>query len=607
MCNADLGSATVCSIWRGGCHTFGVRWGGLMIYSKTGLIVTSLLFFSLSFETFAQSSRVNPTTDYALINGKIHTMDADGTLAEAIGVEGDEIVYVGDAAGLKDVIGLGTEVINLQGKTVLPGFVEGHIHVFAGGLIMSGVDLQSDDPEEVLSRFTEYAAQTKDEVVTGYGVRFTPWTNGNPTAAMLDEIEAERPVFLWAIDGHKAWVNSKALELANITKDTPDTVPGYAFFERDADGNPTGWIVEIPAQMQVLSALIDVTPDYMLEGVKDWIPKFSASGMTTVQDLGFQGIGQDEGFEIVQSLAKAGEFPFRMRGVYYWNDGDVDPVAEIEALNKEFSNPLARPLKIKINIDGGDDSDSALYVDGYADNPDTNPDPIIPRGTIIEAVVRADALGIDSVCHCFGDGAVRIMLDAVEEAIRVNPERDRRFSVAHGNSVHPDDIPRFAELGVTWNSSGAWMSYDPNLQLVSDKKLGKQRVQEMFPMKPIAAAGGNVVLGSDWPVSGWISEYKPLVAIETAVTRTIDGRKDVAPLGGSQAGVDVDTAIRASTINAAYELNMDAEIGSLEVGKKADLVVLGQDIYGVDPDEISEIEVLYTMMGGKLTYESAAN
>lgn len=534
-------------------------------------------------------------------------MDESGTVAEAIAIEGDEIVYVGDAAGLGDVIGLGTEVLDLEGKMVLPGFVEGHIHVFAGGLIMSGVDLQSDDPDEVLARFKAYAAETKDEVVMGYGGRFTPWTDGNPTAAMLDEIESERPVFLWAIDGHKAWVNSKALELANITKDTPDTVPGYAFFERDDDGNPTGWIVEIPAQMQVLSKLIDVTSDYMLQGVKDWIPRFSASGMTTIQDLGFQGIGQDEGFAIMENLAEAGEFPFRMRGVFYWNDGDIDPVAEIQNLTNQFTNPLAKPLKIKINVDGGDDSDSALYVDGYADNPDTDPDPIISREKIIDAVVSADALGIDSVCHCFGDGAVRIMLDAVEEAVKVNPPRDRRMAVAHGNSVHADDIPRFAELGVIWNSSGAWMSYDPNLQLVSDVKLGKERVQEMFPMKAIAEAGGTVVLGSDWPVSGWISEYRPLVAIETAVTRTIDGRKDVPPLGGVEAGVDVDTAIRASTINVAYELNMDDEIGSLEVGKKADLVVLSENLYDIDPNNISEVDVLYTMMGGKLTYDSTAD
>ncbi|MFY0661438.1 MAG: amidohydrolase [Shimia sp.] len=533
-------------------------------------------------------------------------MDESGTVAEAIGIEDGEIVYVGGADGLRDVIGLGTEVIDLDGNMVIPGFVESHMHVFAGGLIMNGVDLQSDDSDEVFDRLRAYVSETEDEIVMGYGVRFTPWKDGNPTAAMLDEIESERPVYLWAIDGHKAWVNSKALEMAGVDKDTPDTVPGFSFFERDADGNPTGWIVEIPAQMQMLSGLVEVTPDLMVNGMKDWIPRFAASGITTMQDLGFQGIGQDEGFKIIEGLVKDGSLPFRIRGVYYWNDGDIDPVTEFQKLAAEFTYENAKPLKIKINVDGGDDSDSALYVDGYADNPDTDPDPIIPRDVIIEAVVRADALGIDAICHCFGDGAVRIMLDAVEAAIQANPERDRRFSVAHGNSVHPDDIPRFAELGVFWNSSGAWMSYDPNLQLVSNNKLGKQRVQEMFPMKKIADAGGRVVLGADWPVSGWISEYRPLVAIETAVTRTIDGRKDVAPLGGAEAGVSVDTALRATTINPALELGMENVIGSLEVGKLADLVVLDENLYEVDPDMISEVKVLYTMMDGELTWDHTA-
>jgi predicted amidohydrolase YtcJ len=551
----------------------------------------------------AQTGRENPTADYALINGSVYTMDDAGTVADAIGIEDGEIVYVGGADGLRNVIGLGTEVIDLNGAMVIPGFVEAHIHIFGGGLIMSGVDLQSDDREEVLERLRSYVSETDDEVVMGYGVRFTPWTDRNPTAEMLDEIESERPVFLWAIDGHKAWVNSKALEIAGIHKETPDTVPGYSFFERDNDGNPTGWIVEVPAMMQVLSGLIDVTSDYMIEGIKDWVPRFAASGITTMQDLGFQGIGQDQGFQIVEQLVKDGAMPFRIRGVFYWNDGSVDPVAEIQALTAEFTYENAKPLKIKINVDGGDDSDSALYVDGYADNPDTNPDPIIPRDVIIDAVVRADALGIDSVCHCFGDGAVRIMLDAVETAIQTNPERDRRFAVAHGNSVHPDDIPRFGELGVFWNSSGAWMSYDPNLQLVSDVKLGKERVQEMFPMKAIAESGGQVVLGADWPVSGWISEYRPLVAIETAVTRTIDGRKDIPPLGGADAGVSVETALRASTINPAKELRMEDTIGSLEVGKRADLVVLAENLFEIDPNYISEVEVLYTIMDGNVTWD----
>ena len=148
------------------------------------------------------------------------------------------------------------------------------------------------------------------------------------------------------------------------------------------------------------------------------------------------------------------------------------------------------------------------------------------------------------------------------------------------------------------------MSYDPTYQSVSNVKLGKERVQQAIPAQKIVAAGGTFSMGSDWPVSGYVSEYRPLVAIETAVTRTLDGRKDVPPLGGKEAGVSVDTAIRASTINAAYNMGRDSEIGSLEVGKRADIVVLEKDLYKLDPNGISEVNVSYTMMGGKLVYQT---
>ena len=157
---------------------------------------------------------------------------------------------------------------------------------------------------------------------------------------------------------------------------------------------------------------------------------------------------------------------------------------------------------------------------------------------------------------------------------------------------------------MVYDTSGAWLSYDPNLQNVSDVKLGKKRVQEMFPVRKIVDAGGIFSLGSDWPVSGYVSEYRPLVAIETAVTRTLDGRKDVPPLGGVEAGVSVETALQAATINAAYNLGMDKEIGSIEVGKKADLVVLSENILEIEPNKISEVAVLYTIMNGKLVYEA---
>ncbi|WP_306141204.1 amidohydrolase [Roseibium sp. MMSF_3412] len=570
------------------------------------LALSTALLVSASTITFAQNPRANPSTDFALINGQIHTMDENSTVAEAIAIEGDEIVYVGDAAGLGDVIGLGTEVIDLEGKMVLPGFVDGHIHAAVGGLIMLGVDLQTDDKDELFARIREEVENKDDEVILGYGVRFNPWTDGNPTAAMLDEIESERPIYFWAIDGHAAWVNSKALEMAGIDKDTPDTAPGFSFFERDADGNPTGWIIEVPAQLQVLSALIDITPEFMAGGVREWLDRFAAAGITAVHDHGIQGMSQEEGFQMMADFEEEGELPLRFIGSWYWNDGSIDPLPGTRELRERFNSDLVRARHLKINMDGGDDKWNALYVDPYTDKPDIVPEPIIPYDVVQDAVVRADAEGIDVTCHCFGDLAVRKLLDAVDEAIRVNPPRDRRHKITHGTLIHPDDAARFGDLGVIYDSSGAWMSLDPLLQSVSTERLGEDRVQGMFPVTTVLAGDGVFSFGSDWPVSGYVSEYRPLAAIETGITRTLDGRKDVPPLGGPDAGMSLEQALRSHTIDAAYGIGIDDEVGSLEVGKKADLVVLSENLFEIDPNDISEVDVLYTMMGGRLTYDSTA-
>ncbi|WP_170386876.1 amidohydrolase [Ruegeria atlantica] len=568
------------------------------------MTITIGLLTAFASNSVAQTARLNPTTDYALINGAIHTMDEAGTVAEAIGITGNEIVYVGDAAGLANVIGIGTEVIDLEGNMVLPGFVEGHMHPTAGALIMRGVDLQIDSIDGILERVRTYAEENPElPIIHGYGVRLHLWDDGYGTKEMLDEIDADRPIFLWGVDGHQAWVNSKAFEIAGIDENTPETVPGFSFFRRNEDGTPAGWIVEVPAQMQVLSKLIDLNIDYTKTGVREWLPRFAAAGITTAHDYGIQGLGQDEGFQLMTDLAASGELPIRVQGNFYWNDPNLDPIPPLEAMREQFDTDLVSARGLKINMDGGDDAYSALYTEPYSDNPDASPNPIIPFDTLNETVLRADAAGINVVCHCFGDAAVRAVLDAIELAISQNPPRDRRNVISHAMLVHPDDIPRFAELDVTWDSTGAWMSLDPALQSVTVQRLGDERVKQYSPMRAIAKAGGNVSLGSDWPAAGYISEYRPLVAIRTAVMRQLPGRDDVPPLGGEEARVPIDLAIRANTINAAYGMGKDHEIGSIEVGKLADLVVLSENLYEIDPSTIHDVEVLYTIMDGNLTWD----
>ncbi len=570
----------------------------------TAIAVAGLILASFTGVQAGNNARLNGTADYAFINGKIYTMDKAQPWVEAVTIEGKKITYVGDASGLKHHIGIGTEVIDLDGKMLMPGFVDGHIHAAAGGMILKGVDLQTDDKEEIFKRIKDHVTANPDlDVIVGWGVRFNPWTEGNPTAAMLDKIESKRPVFLWTIDGHAGWANSKALEIAKIDKDTPETVPGYSFFERDDQGNPTGWIIEIPAQLQVLSALINLNLDYVTEGVAEWLPKMSAAGITALADYGIQGIGMEEGFQMLKDLEAEGKLPMRVLGVYYWNDPNVDPIPAVQKLASEVNTELVKANRLKINMDGTDDKHNALFVDPYSDKPDIKVDPIIPFDILNDVVKRADALGIDVVCHCFGDLAVRKLLDAVEAAIAANPKRNRRNVISHGALIHPDDYARFKELDVTYDTSGAWMSRDPLIQTVTTKRLGKKRVAGMFPMKAIADAGGNVSFGSDWPVSGYISNVRPLLAIQMAMTRQPKGDHSQPPLGGEAAKVPLALALKAHTIGAAYGMGMDDRIGSIETGKLADLVVLEKNLFDVAPQEIGNVKVLYTVMNGKLVYD----
>lgn len=570
---------------------------------------TLILFFILSLsacsgEQPATEVAAPDAADFVFTNGRVYTLDTNREWAEAVAVRGKDIVFVGDADGARAFAGANTEVIDLEGRMLMPGFVDVHAHpIVAGGLIMQGVDLQSDSVDEILSTLRDHIDANPDlDVILGYGVRFNPWNNNWPNAAMLDEIESERPVVLWTVDGHGGWVNSRALEMAGISKDTPDPAPGFSYFERDAEGEPTGWIVEVPAQLQTLGSIVEINTDYVAKGAMDWMPRFLAAGLTTMQDLGLGGIPEDEYFDIFVALEESDELPIRIQGSYYWNNPEIDPVPEIARLKDKYDSELFRAVYLKVNMDGGDDKWNALYVDGYTDKPDLEAQPIIPYEIVNDAVARADALGIDVTCHCFGDLAVRKMLDAMEMAIEANPPRDRRHYITHATMVHSDDRTRFAELDIGYDSTGAWMTMDPLLSEVTTERLGAERVADAFPIKAIHDLGGRVTLGSDWPAAGYISEYRPLAGIEAAVTRQLPGREHVPPLGGEEAKLPLDVAIHAYTLGAAYTIGIDDQVGSIEVGKRADLVVLENDLFATDPQDIGDTAVNLTMMNGKVTH-----
>jgi predicted amidohydrolase YtcJ len=554
-----------------------------------------------SSENLTKSSR-EVAADYLFTNGKIYTVDSDMPWAEAVAVKGKKIIFVGENAAATDFIGENTSQIDLHGKMLLPGFVDNHNHALAGALIANGVRLETDDKAELMARIKQYLIDHPDQdPVISYGWRTNVFPDSGPRKEDLDALETERSIYLWAIDGHSAWVNSKALEVAGVTKDFPDTQPPYSYYQRDDDGTPTGWVVEVPAQLEVLNKLTTIDKDYIEEGFRGWLPRFSQAGITTIFDAGIQGVSMDDGFQLYQAAENEGVLPFRVQGVFYWNDPTIDPVPELQRIHAQYDSELVKATKLKVNIDGGDEKHNAVFVEPYSDRDGWYGEPIIPADILNKVVAEADAVGFDSFCHCFGDGATRLFLNAVENSINNNPPRDRRHTTSHSTFIHPEDVPRFASLGVTADFQG-WMALDPLLQNITLKRVGAKRLDSAINPKAILLAGGNVSLSSDWAVAGYTATYKPLDTIQVAVTRQLVTPPRKPPLGGEELRLTLEEAIHAHTMGGAYSMSMENQVGSIAVGKLADLVVLEKDLFTVDKYEISKVPVQLTMMNGKIFF-----
>ena len=555
---------------------------------------------TVTFEVFAEPA------DHVFTGGKVYTVNEAQPWAEAVAVQGKEIAFVGSDAEARKYVGDATQVIDLAGKMLLPGFVEGHFHPLTGALLTVGVDLQYDSVEQVLGALKEFAEANPDEkIIRGFGWRYTSFPSTGPTKQQLDEIVPDRPVFLFAVDGHAAWVNSKALELAGITKDTPDPQPGYSSFQRDPEtGEPTGYLVEVPAELIVLNALQPQTTASIGNAFKKLLPNFPAAGVTAVFDAGIQGISAEDGFRLYMDLEKKGELPIRIVGSYYHNDPAIDPLPIIESYRENFQGELVQAEILKINVDGGDAQYTAVMLQPYAIKPEITGEPIFTPEQLNDMIRRADAAGIDVHLHAFGDGAVRMSLDGIEAATATNKPRDRRHTIAHAIYIQEDDLPRFAELDVITTMSMQWATPDlANLQLAVTN-LGKPIVYERFMRaRSLLDSGAKLSFGTDWPAAGYYSTYKPLEAIQVAVTREVlrgSGLKPVMP--PTNETLTLEQAIKANTSTSAYQNRLEDKIGSIEVGKAADLVVLEKNLFDVAPKQISDVDVLLTMMNGKVTY-----
>jgi predicted amidohydrolase YtcJ len=537
--------------------------------------------------------------------GAVYTVDPDRPWAESVVVRGRDIVAVGSDEEVAFAIGPDARVIDLAGRMIVPGFVEGHIHPLLGGFAASGVDLQFPTGQDALAAIADYARANPNGPLRGFGWRIDMFGPDGPNRHDLDAILPDRPAILFAIDMHSLWVNTKALEVAGISQDSPDPVPGFSYFTRDAAGQPTGWILEAPAMLPVVDAVEPTTKALLTRLFADWAPKAAAAGITALFDAGAPAVGDEPGglATIYTDLEAQGRLPFRVVVSHLIKDPPIGgAVPAALELTRVLGTELVKGGVLKILGDGTPDGYTAALLAPYADRPEwCGETPFSPQQWC-QLVIDADAAGLDIHVHACGDATVRLALDAFEEAINSNPPRDRRHTIAHNVLIDEADLPRFGRLGVFAQFSGNWHSADPSTTGTMIERYGAERHNRLYQTRTLLEAGATISFGTDWPAAGWISTYKPLDSIEVAVTRQLVGSPDAAVLEPAYERLSLEEALYANTLGAARQLRLDHLVGSLQPGKRADLVVLGKSLFDVAPHHIASTPVEMTMMNGRFTH-----
>ncbi|MFS0898907.1 amidohydrolase [Mycolicibacterium litorale] len=545
--------------------------------------------------------------DFVFRNGRVHTVAGPAPWAEAVAVKGDTIIHVGDEAGAMALAGTSTRVVDLDGRLLMPGFVEGHTHPFLGAFLTSGVDLQVPTRADAIGAIERYAKDNPAGAIRGFGWRVDMFGPDGPTRADLDRILPDRPAFFFAIDGHSLWANSKALEMAGVTRETPDPIPGFSYYARDANGDPTGYILEVNAVLGVVNAVEPISPDTMGTLMQGWLPKASAAGITSVFDAGVPPIGDDQAalLRLYTDVERRGELPFRVVASYSVRSAPVDDaVAALDEIRRQVSGDLVSVDVVKIVGDGTQGGYTAWLVEPYADKPDSTGGSPFTEEQWHQLIGAVDAAGYDVHVHACGERTARVALDGIERAIAANPPRDRRHAIAHLVFVEDSDNPRFGELGVVAQFSANWMSADPDTIENMGARYGSPRKDLMYRPQAVLKSGGRISLGTDWPAAGYFSTYKPLDSIQVGVTRRLIGEPDAPVLAPADQTLSVAEAVHANTLGAAYQIRLDDRVGSVEVGKRADLIVLDQDIFEVDPNDIHRTNVVMTMMNGRIRHET---
>jgi predicted amidohydrolase YtcJ len=569
----------------------------LATYLVVGIVAATLIAGLI---VGAQRDDNDGPIDLIIHNARIYTADQNGTMAEAVAVRGNQILKVGSNREITRLARPQTTVIDAQGAAALPGFNDSHVHLIGGGLGMDRIDLLGAATlEEIRGRIASWASANAERPwVLGRGWYYQPFPDGLPTRQMLDALVPDRPAQLLSYDGHTAWVNSKALALAKITKRTPDP-PNGAIVRDPRTGEPTGVLKE--AAITLVSGL--VPPPSRADrarALRTAMAEANRFGITSVQNAG----GPADYLDIFEEARREGDLVTRVYSAVTadgrLSDADLDRLDAVRERHQD--DAIFKTGALKFSLDGVVEGHTAAMLEPYANRPTAGAPSILPDD-LNRTVRLADAKGWQVMTHAVGDRAVRMALNAYQHAARSNPapQRGRRHRVEHVEIAAEEDIARFGPLGAIASMMPFHGLPSPTRLEVWSKNVGPERAARGWAYGDIRKARGRLAFGSDWPYGS----LDPMQGLHVAVNRaTADGE----PEGGwnPEQRLALKAAIDAYTSGAAWASFDEQRKGTIAPGMLADIVVLTRDIFSAPPSTLADTQVAATIFDGKVVYRKPA-
>lgn len=537
----------------------------------------------------AQMSSVSGSADLALINGVIYTGDAKQPRVEAVASSGEKITATGTTAEIRKSIGPKTRVIDLHGGFAMPGFNDAHLHLGGAGQAKLHVDLEgAKSIEEFQQRVRAAVPNAKPgEWITGRGWDHTLWTPAKfPTRQDLDAVSRDIPMMFTHISGHVAVVNSKALEIAGITRATAD--PHGAAIRHDANGEPDGMLEEDAAMSLVGRKIPRPTAEQQRHGIELALEDAVSHGVTSMQD-------NSSWSDFLAYRALKNEGKLRVR-ITEWLPFDAS-LEQLETWRKDggTTDPWLKTGMLKGFMDGALGSTTAALLAPYTDDPSTSGLPRYEQAALNAKAVERDKAGFQLGFHAIGDRANRMALDAFEAVMKANGPRDRRDRIEHAQVVAPEDFARFASLRVIASMQPSHQTTDMRW---AEKRLGPERVKGAYAWRTMLNDGVTLAFGTDWPVE----IINPMRGLHACVTRELPGG---GPAGGwqPQEKISMDECIHAYTVGSAYAEFEEGKKGQIVAGQFADVIVLSEDVTKIAPAKIADVKVMQTIVGGNTVFE----